>query len=231
LFKYCFLENIRYTIKIMIKFFLLISFVSFMFSNNVIAEKITVFDFTDEEFKTLKIGKKYKGETTWTLGSNQNGNFIKAEAEGKGSGLGKEVLIDLLKTPFINITWKVEKDLSGIVENSKKGHDYAARVFVIKKTGSTALSNRAVNYVFSSNNEVGKNWPSPYTKKSIDYVLSSTKNSSNVWVTVKANVKEDFMKLHGIEVLDISGVAIMTDTDNSKLKAISYYQNIYFSAE
>ena len=215
----------------MIKFFLLISFVSFMFSNNVIAEKITVFDFTDEEFKTLKIGKKYKGETTWTLGSNQNGNFIKAEAEGKGSGLGKEVLIDLLKTPFINITWKVEKDLSGIVENSKKGHDYAARVFVIKKTGSTALSNRAVNYVFSSNNEVGKNWPSPYTKKSIDYVLSSTKDSSNVWVTVKANVKEDFMKLHGIEVLDISGVAIMTDTDNSKLKAISYYQNIYFSAE
>jgi len=231
LFKYCFLENIRYKIKIMIKIFLLISFISFMFSNTVIAEKVIVFDFTEEEFKILKVGKKYKGETTWTLGSNQNGNFIKAEAEGKGSGLGKEVLIDLLKTPFINITWKVEKDLSGIIENSKKGHDYAARVFVIKKTGTTALSNRAVNYVFSSNNEVGKNWPSPYTKKSIDYVLSSTKDSSNVWVTVKANVKEDFMKLHGIEVLDISGVAIMTDTDNSKLKAISYYQNIYFSAE
>ena len=215
----------------MIKIFLLISFVSFMFSNTVIAEKVIVFDFTEEEFKTLKVGKKYKGETTWTLGSNENGNFIKAEAEGKGSGLGKEVLIDLLKTPFVNITWKIEKDLSGIVENSKKGHDYAARVFVIKKTGSTALSNRAINYVFSSNNEVEKNWPSPYTKKSIDYVLSSTKDNSNVWVTVKANVKEDFMKLHGIEVLDISGVAIMTDTDNSKLKAISYYQNIYFSAE
>ena len=215
----------------MIKIFLLISFISFMFSNTVIAEKVIVFDFTEEEFKILKVGKKYKGETTWTLGSNQNGNFIKAEAEGKGSGLGKEVLIDLLKTPFINITWKVEKDLSGIVENSKKGHDYAARVFVIKKTGSTALSNRAVNYVFSSNNEVGKNWPSPYTKKSIDYVLSSTNDNPDVWVTVKANVKEDFMKLHGIEVLDISGVAIMTDTDNSKLKAISYYQNIYFSAE
>ena len=215
----------------MIKIFLLISFVSFMFSNTVIAEKVIVFDFTEEEFKTLKVGKKYKGETTWTLGSNQNGNFIKAEAEGKGSGLGKEVLIDLLKTPFINITWKVEKDLSGIVENSKKGHDYAARVFVIKKTGSTALSNRAVNYVFSSNNEVGKNWPSPYTKKSIDYVLSSTKNNMNTWVTVKANVKEDFLSLLGLELTDISGVAIMTDTDNSKLKAISYYQDIYFSAE
>ena len=215
----------------MIKNFLAILFVSFMFSSTVTAEKVTVFDFTEEEFKTLKVGKKYKGETTWTLGSNQNGNFIKAEAEGKGSGLGKEVLIDLSKTPFINITWKVEKDLSGIIENSKKGHDYAARVFVIKKTGSTPLSNRAINYVFSSNNEVGKNWPSPYTKKSIDYVLSTTQENLDTWVTVKANVKEDFMKLHGINVEDISGVAIMTDTDNSKLKAISYYQNIYFSVK
>ena len=212
------------------KIFLNILFVSFMFSNSVIAEKVNIFDFTESEFKTLQV-KKVKGQTTWSLGSNENGNFIKAEAVGKGSGLGKEVKIDLSKTPFINITWKVEKDLSGIIENSKKGHDYAARVFVIKKTGSTLLSNRAINYVFSSNNDEGKNWPSPYTKKSIDYVLSSTKVNLNTWVTVKANVKEDFMKLHGIDVLDISGVAIMTDTDNSKLKAISYYQNIYFSAE
>ena len=212
------------------KVFLRMALASLTFLSTANAEKITVFDFTEREFKTLKI-KKVKGETTWTLGSNQNGNFIKAEAKGKGSGLGKEVLIDLLKTPFINITWKVEKDLSGLVENSKKGHDYAARVFVLKKTGSTALSNRAINYVFSSNNDVGENWPSPYTKKSIDYVLSSTKENLNTWVTVKANVKEDFKRLLGIDILNTSGVAIMTDTDNSKLKAISYYQNIYFSAE
>jgi hypothetical protein len=212
------------------KIFLTILFASLTFLNTVNAEKINIFDFTEKEFKTLKV-KKVKGEIAWVLGSNENGNFIKAEAEGKASGLGKEVSIDLSKTPFINITWKVEKDLSGIVENSKKGHDYAARVFVIKKTGSTLLSNRAINYVFSSNNNIGENWPSPYTKKSIDYVLSSTKDNLNTWVTVKANVKEDFMRLFGINVTDLTGVAIMTDTDNSKLKAISYYQDIYFSTE
>jgi len=212
------------------KIFLTILFASLTFLNTVNAEKINIFDFTEKEFKTLKV-KKVKGEITWVLGSNENGNFIKAEAQGKASGLGKEVSIDLSKTPFINITWKVEKDLSGIVENSKKGHDYAARVFVIKKTGSTLLSNRAINYVFSSNNNIGENWPSPYTKKSIDYVLSSTKDNLNSWVTVKANVKEDFMRLFGINVTDLTGIAIMTDTDNSKLKAISYYQDIYFSTE
>ena len=196
----------------------------------MVAETINVFEFTKEEMKSLEV-RKVKGKTTYTLGFNENGNYIRAEAEGKASGLGKELKINLLKTPFINITWKVEKDLPGIIENSKKGHDYAARVFVVKKTGATALSNRAINYVFSSNNSVGNNWPSPYTKKSIDYVLSTTKEHHDQWVTVKANVREHFKKLHDLDVSELTGVAIMTDTDNSKLKAISYYQNIYFSSE
>ena len=207
-----------------------ITILFFSFQQSLVAETINVFEFTKEEMKSLEV-RKVKGKTTYTLGFNENGNYIRAEAEGKASGLGKELKINLLKTPFINITWKVEKDLPGIIENSKKGHDYAARVFVIKKTGTTALSNRAINYVFSSNNSVGNNWPSPYTKKSIDYVLSTTKEHHNQWITVKANVREHFKKLHDLDVSELTGVAIMTDTDNSKLKAVSYYQNIYFSSE
>ena len=212
------------------RFFIKIILILLLNTNTSYSEVLKVFEFTKDEFKTLKT-RKVKGKTKWSLGSNDNGNFIRAEAEGVGSGLGKEVSIDLNKTPFINITWKVEKDLSGIIENSKKGHDFAARVFVVKKTGKTALSNRAVNYVFSSNNSINESWRSPYTKKSIDYVLSTTKDNLNKWVTVKANVKDHFKKLHNLEVNELNGVAIMTDTDNSKLKAISYYQNIYFSSE
>jgi len=212
------------------RFFLKIILIFLLNINTSYSEVLKIFEFTEEEFKTLKT-KKVKGETNWSLGSNDNGNFIRAEAEGVGSGLGKEVSINLKKTPFINITWKVEKDLSGIMENSKKGHDYAARVFVVKKTGATALSNRAVNYVFSSNNSVNESWRSPYTKKSVDYVLSTTKVNLNKWVTVKANVKDHFKKLHNLEVDELNGVAIMTDTDNSKKIAIAYYQNIYFSSE
>ncbi len=212
------------------KVFIKILIITLFITTNLNSEILKVFDFTEEEFSQLK-KRKVKGETSWKLGSNEEGNYIRAEAEGVGSGLGKEVSIDLNKTPIINITWKIEKDLSGIIENSKKGHDFAARVFVVKKTGSTALSNRAVNYVYSSNSEIGEYWRSPYTKKSIDYVLSTTKQNLNEWVTVKANVKEHFKLLHDLDVNELNGIAIMTDTDNSKLKAISYYQNIYFSSE
>ena len=169
--------------------------------------------------------------TEYQIGSNANGNYLRAKAEGQASGLGKEIKINLDKTPFINITWKVENNLNGINEKSKKGHDFAARVFVVKKTGITALSNRAINYVFSSNEDVGENWNSPYTKNSIDYVLSTTKINDDEWITVKSNVKNDFKNLHNLDVNEIDGVAILTDTDNSKMKAVSYYQNIYFSSE
>ena len=195
------------------------------------ADNIKVFDFTESELNELTV-RKVRGadnKTTYKLGFNDNGNFLKAIADNGASGLGKEVKINLNKTPFINITWKIEKNLPGIKENTKKGHDFAARVFAIKKTGATPLSNRAINYVFSSNNNVGLNWPSPYTKKSIDKVLSSTKENLNEWVTVKANVKEDFKKFHDLDVNELDGLAIMADTDNSKMKSVSYFQNIYFS--
>ena len=195
------------------------------------ANEIKVFNFTKDELSNLEVRKVRGAEnkTIYTIGLNENGNFLKAVADNAASGLGKEVKIDLNKTPFINITWKIEKDLPGIKENTKKGHDFAARVFAVKKTGATPLSNRAINYVFSSNNVIGFNSPSPYTKKSIDNVLASTKNNLNEWVTVKANVKEDFKRFHNLNVDELDGLAIMSDTDNSKMKAIAYYQNIYFS--
>ena len=215
--------------KILIK----ISTILLLMTSLVYTAEIKVFDFTENELSNLQV-RKVRGadnETIYTLGSNEAGNFYKAVADNAASGLGKEIKIDLNKTPYINITWKIEKDLPGIKENTKKGHDFAARVFAVKKTGATPLSNRAINYVFSSNNEIGFNSPSPYTKKSIDNVMASTKNNLNEWVTVKSNVKEDFKRFHNLDVNELDGLAIMSDTDNSKMKAIAYYQNIYFSAE
>jgi len=215
--------------NLLIKFLI----ISIAFNNISFADEVKIFDFTEIELSDLNV-RKVRGadnKTIYTVGSNDNGNFLKAVANNAASGLGKEVKINLNKTPFINITWKIEKDLPGIKENTKKGHDFAARVFAVKKTGATPLSNRAINYVFSSNSEVGFNSPSPYTKKSIDNVLASTKNNLNEWITVKANVKEDFKRFHDLNVDELDGLAIMSDTDNSKMKAIAYFQNIYFSAE
>ena len=229
--EYCIYKKNNY--KTVVFKFIILLFSLLIFSKFSFAESVKVFEFSKTELSQLKV-RKVRGadnKTVYSIGSNENGNYLKAVAENAGSGLGKEIKIDLNKTPFINITWKIEQDLSGINEKTKKGHDFAARVFAVKKTGATPLSNRAINYVFSSNVEVGENWPSPYTKKSIDNVLSTTKENLNKWVTVKANVKEDFKKFHDLNVDELDGLAIMSDTDNSKLTSVAFYQNIYFSED
>jgi len=216
----------------MLKIFNYILITFLFFFNLAIAKDVIVFEFTDDELSLLEV-RKVRGadsKTQYTIGNNENGNFLKAEAKNSASGLGKKIKINLNETPFLNITWKVEIDLPNIDEKSKKGHDYAARVFVVKKTGATPLSNRAMNYVFSSNNDINTYHPSPFTKKSIDYVLSTTKKNLNEWVTVKVNVKDHFKKFHNLNLDEINGVAIMSDTDNSKLNSVAYYQNIYFSS-
>ena len=157
----------------MIKFFNYFLVTFLFFFTPAYSTNIKVFEFTKDELTNLKV-RKVRGadeKTKYSVGDNENGNFLRAEANNSASGLGKEITINLVETPFLNITWKVEKDLPGINESSKKGHDYAARVFVVKKTGATPLSNRAMNYVFSSNKDVNTYHPSPFTKKSIDYVL------------------------------------------------------------
>ncbi|OCW80171.1 hypothetical protein AKH17_01515, partial [Pelagibacteraceae bacterium GOM-A2] len=77
------------------------------------AEDIKVFEFTDKELSELTV-RKVRGadnKTEYSVGSNENGNYLKAIADNAASGLGKEIKIDLNKTPFINITWKIEKDI------------------------------------------------------------------------------------------------------------------------
>ena len=115
----------------------LIKFISLflIFTNIVVAEEVKVFDFTEKELKTLEVRKVRgaKSNTEYTLGSNDNGNYLKATADNAASGLGKEIKIDLNKTPYLNITWKIEKDLKGIDERSKKGMIMQHEYLLLKK--------------------------------------------------------------------------------------------------
>ena len=193
------------------------------------SEKINIFNFDDNDLTKFK-SHSIKKKTNYSIIVENGESYLKAEAEGQASGLGREIKVDLNKTPFLNITWKVEQGIPGIKENSKKGHDFAARVSVIKEIGSLPWQKKAMNYVFSSNEKTNSHWTGPYRKQIIDYVASSLVDSKeNSWVTVKLNVKEHFKKFLDLDLGEIDGVAIMTDTDNTKQKAVSYYKNIYFS--
>ena len=117
--------------KILFKIFLIVRFIF----NIGLADEIKIFDFTKAEISNLQV-RKVRGadnETFYTVGNDKNGNFLKSVADNAASGLGKEIKIDLNKTPFINITWKVEKDLPGIKEIQKKGMILQLEFLLLKR--------------------------------------------------------------------------------------------------
>ena len=106
----------------MFKFLFKLILVAGFFQTTLYAEEVKVFEFTDKELSELTV-RKVRGadnKTAYSVGSNENGNYLKAIADNAASGLGKEIKIDLNKTPFINITWKIEKDIPGIDETAKR---------------------------------------------------------------------------------------------------------------
>jgi len=60
------------------------------------------------------------------------------------------------------------------------------------------------------------------------FVVESGSAKLNQWVSEERNVYEDYKKAFKEEPPMISGVAIMTDTDNTAESAIAFYGDIIF---
>ena len=107
MFKSCQNNVLTIFFNFFIKFLIRVFIVSILMVGACFAEKINVFEFTENELTKLEV-RKVRGadnKTVYEVGSNENGNFLKAIADNAASGLGKEVKIDLNQTPFINTTW------------------------------------------------------------------------------------------------------------------------------
>ena len=85
--------------RVLTKFIKIIA-IYLLIMSSVFAEKLIVFDFTEEELNSLEV-RKVRGadaKTVYSIGNNENGNYLKAVAANAASGVGKEIKINLDKT-------------------------------------------------------------------------------------------------------------------------------------
>ena len=173
--------------------------------------------------------KSFAGETHYSLKKEDQKSYLHATSSQSASALYKKIKINIHETPYLNWRWRVDQALPELDEQTKMGDDYAARIYVVFKTGFTPLSAKALNYVWSSNNAPDAHWPNAYTEKAIMIPLRSNQDETNHWKTEKVNIKEDLMKHFDKIPQYIDAIAIMTDTDNSEGTASASYADIYFS--
>ena len=95
---------------------------SLIFLSSAHAETVKVFEFTEKELSALEI-RKVRGadnKTSYTVGSNENGNYLKAVADNAASGLGKEIKINLIKHLLSKLHGKLRKTFVELKRIRKK---------------------------------------------------------------------------------------------------------------
>ncbi len=192
--------------------------------------KLTIGEFSTMNLEGWK-NKSFVGKTSYTIVQENEEYFLKAESKHTASALYKKTKININETPFLNWSWRIDQALHALDEKSKNNDDYAARIYVVFKTGITPLSAKALNYVWSSNDEIDTSWPNPYTGKAIMIPIRRNLDETGIWNYEKVNIKEDLFKHFDKVPKYIDGIAIMTDTDNSKSIAKASYGDIYFSSK
>ena len=95
---------------------------SFLLFPNLKAETVNVFMFTEEEFLTLKVKKVIGADskTKYSLGSNENGNYLRAEAENAASAIGKDIKIRFRPSYFPFTEPSAELDIEWIDKSGNK---------------------------------------------------------------------------------------------------------------
>lgn len=192
--------------------------------------------------------KKIESHTDYRLVEDQGHTVVKAYSNSSSSALTREIKVDPKEYPIVQWSWKVEHLPQQGDVTKKSGDDYAARLYVtfeydpslvglLDKAKYVALRMiygryppfGAINYIWERKTPRGTIVPNPYTSQVKMIVLETGTVRLNEWVEEERNIYEDFKQaFEGREPPMISGVAIMTDTDNTGEQATAYYGDIFF---
>jgi hypothetical protein len=191
--------------------------------------------------------KKIERQTDYSLVEDDGRVVLRADSDSAAAGLVHALDIDPAQYPVIEWRWKVGNTLQGGDMTRKAGDDYPARVYVsfaydpdhasllerVKQQAARLIWGedtpyRAVSYIWASNSPAGTTAANPYTDRTMMFALQSGEAKSRQWVTERRNVFEDYRRAFGEEPPRISGVGIMTDTDNTGETATAWYGDVVF---
>ncbi len=86
----------------------------------------------------------------------------------------------------------------------------------------------AINYVWDGRAARGEIVRNAYTSRVKMIVVESGSADLDRWIEERRDVAADYRNAFGADPPMISGVAIMTDTDNTGESAVAYYGDIAF---
>ena len=144
--------------------------------------------------------------------------FVRATADGTGSQMGREFAWSRDSHPVLSWRWRPRVFPAGSDERDPSLNDSALAVYAV--SGRSQLTARAVKYVWSRVAPVGTTIPTGTARV---IVLRSGPAPDEGWVTETVDVRRDYERLFGEAPGRARGVAVLTDADQTKSRAIGDY--------
>ena len=193
---------------------------------------------------------KIERHTAYELVKKEGTTVIKAESRNAASGLIRQIRLDPQKFPFIEWRWQAADIYEQGDVSTKAGDDYPARIYVafeydpktvgfFEKAKFKAYKlvygeyppSRAISYIWANRASVGTMADNAYTDRVKMIVVESGGKNLNKWVSERRNLYKDYIRAFDEKPPMISGIAIMTDSDNTGESGTVYYGDILMTPE
>jgi len=191
------------------------------------------------------IFKKIARHTAYQLTEEAGRTMIRATSDNAASGVTYPLDLDSEIYQSISWCWKVDRIIEKGDVTQKKGDDYAARIYVTFKFDpeQAAFWERtkfktykllygeyppkgALNYVWANKMKKGEAMPNAYTDRAHMIAVESGSEKVGQWLCEERNLYTDYQQYFGGKPPYISGIAVMTDTDNTGEKASAAYSDL-----
>ncbi|HZP92713.1 MAG TPA: DUF3047 domain-containing protein [Burkholderiales bacterium] len=184
--------------------------------------------------------------TRYTLVSDAGVTVLRAQADASMSSLAREVRVDPARTPFLLWRWKVQNLVEKSDPRKKQGDDFPARLYVFfdYDIGKLPLAQRmkirlarafygevplaALCYVWATSEKLDTRLWNAYTDRVRVIVAQSGAARLGRWVEQERNVADDYREAFGEAPPAITGIALATDTDDTRSHATAFYGDVAF---
>jgi len=188
---------------------------------------ITLEDFakaTVGEFPTDWKPRKDAGKDVYQVLEEQGLRFLRAASKRLGIQAAKQVEWDLDAYPMLAWSWRPRQFPTGADERVASTNDSALAVYLLVPYSRIA-GPKAVKYIWSARVPVGTHLNSNYGLTQV-LVLRTGDPGKDEWVEERVNALADYKKSFGeSETPKPAGIAVLTDSDDTKSSAQGDYAN------
>jgi hypothetical protein len=195
------------------------------------------------QWKQVSIPLKRK--TDYRIVKHQGKNAVRANARSSASGIEAKLNVDLTSMPSIAFSWYADSLIVGADNSEKSTEDSPLRIVLSFEGDKDTLTSKeqrfherakfftgrelpfaTLMYIWENQKPVDTVITNPHTSTIKKVVIASGEMELKKWKSFKRNIAEDYIKAFGKSPGKLTGIALMSDTDNTGTNITAYYSDI-----